>query len=133
MEDDADDYLLTRDLLGEIAAFECEVEWAASYAAGRQAMGGRRFDVCLIDYRLGGRTGLELLREAAADGCGAPLILLTGQDERAVDLEAMKAGAADYLIKGRLEAGLLERSIRYALEHKRAEESLRRRRSANGR
>src|SRR5436190_264170 len=42
------------------------------------------------------------------------------QGEREVDLQAMAAGAADYLVKGRLDSGLLERSIRYAIERKRA-------------
>ena len=65
------------------------------------------------------------MREALAGGCRAPLILLTGQGDREVDLEAMKAGAADYLIKGQIDAPLLERTIRYAVERKRTEETLR--------
>ena len=73
-------------------------------------------DVCLVDYRLGAETGIDLLRAALERGCQAPIILLTGQGEHEIDLEAMKAGAADYLVKGRLDAGLLERSIRYAIE-----------------
>src|SRR5207249_11403069 len=77
-------------------------------------------DICLIDYRLGARNGIELLRQALERGCVAPVILLTGQGEHEIDLQAMKAGAADYLVKGRLDAGLLERSIRYAIERKRA-------------
>src|SRR5207244_2436622 len=62
----------------------------------------------------------ELLRAALERGCKAPIILLTGQGEREIDVEAMKAGASDYLVKGRLDAGALERSIRYAIERKRA-------------
>jgi two-component system cell cycle sensor histidine kinase/response regulator CckA len=54
------------------------------------------------------------------------MILLTGQGDHEIDLEAMKAGAADYLIKGQLSANTLERAIRYAIEGKRAEERLRR-------
>src|SRR5689334_18115447 len=77
-------------------------------------------DVCLLDYRLGARTGVELLRAALEQGCKSPIILLTGQGEHEIDMEAMKAGAADYLVKGRLDAGTLERSIRYAAERRRA-------------
>ncbi|MGI8786793.1 MAG: EAL domain-containing protein [Pyrinomonadaceae bacterium] len=124
VEDDEDDFLLTRDLLGEIKMFECEIEWAANFAAAKKAFAEKTFDICLIDYRLGERTGLELLREAVADGFRAPMILLTGEENRAVDLDAMKAGAADYLIKGKMEAALLERAIRYALEQRRAAEIL---------
>src|SRR5437660_3190035 len=81
--------------------------------------------VYLVDYRLGGRNGLDLLREARERGCRGPIILLTGQGEREVDLEAMKAGAADYLIKGQIDAAQLERSIRYAIERHEDREALR--------
>ncbi len=124
VEDDEEDFMLTRDLLDDITVFECALQWAGSYAAAKEALSAKTFDVCLIDYRLGERTGLDLLRETIGEGCRTPMILLTGQDDRAVDLEAMKAGAADYLIKGRIDAGLLERTIRYALERKRGEDTL---------
>jgi two-component system cell cycle sensor histidine kinase/response regulator CckA len=83
-------------------------------------MAQNRHEVCLVDYRLGAQNGIELLRAAIERGCAAPIILLTGQGEHEIDLEAMKAGAADYLVKSRLDARLLERSIRYALERQRA-------------
>ena len=54
------------------------------------------------------------------------MILLTGQGDHEIDLEAMKAGAADYLIKGQLDVDKLERAIRYAIEGQRAKERLRR-------
>ena len=54
-----------------------------------------------------------------------PVILLTAQDDHDVDLKAMRAGAADYLIKGQIDKHLLERSIRYAVEHARTLEALR--------
>jgi PAS domain S-box-containing protein len=73
---------------------------------------------------LGERNGLELLQEAVANGCKAPIILLTGQGDHEVDIEAMNAGAADYLEKDKLGAPLLERSIRYAIERKRAEQKI---------
>ena len=73
---------------------------------------------------MGHADGLELLREAMARGCKAPIILLTGNDNWETDVEAMKAGAADYLVKGHLDARLLERSIRYAMERKRAQAEL---------
>ncbi|MDQ6785330.1 MAG: response regulator [Acidobacteriota bacterium] len=124
VEDVEDDFLLIRDLLDEMTTFDCEIRRAATYTAAREAIAEKTFDICLIDYRLGERNGLELMREAIAEGFRAPMILLNGQEERAVDLEAMKAGAADYLLKGRIEGSLLERSIRYALERRRAEDAL---------
>ena len=124
VEDDEDDFLLTRDLLDDITMFDCRTQWAATYEAGRKAIAEDAFDVCLIDYRLGAHTGLELLREATASGFRAPMILLTGQDDREIDVEAMRAGAADYLYKGKVEVVELERAIRYALERRRAEDAL---------
>ena len=95
----------------------------------RRSLRGQQ-SVCLLDYHLGERTGLELLREAVARGCRTPIILLTGNGDREIDVEAMKAGAADYLVKGRFDAHSLERSIRYtigfAVQRQRTLEALRR-------
>src|SRR5690606_40531187 len=90
-----------------------------------EALTTNGFDVCLVDYRLGARDGLQLLREANERGVVTPLILLTGQGDYEVDVRAMMAGAADYLVKGQIDAQLLERSIRYARERQRAEERIR--------
>ena len=120
VEDDEDDFILTRDLFNEIRSRPVQLDWKKTFATGLEAMVRNEHDICLSDYRLGPETGIALLRAAIERGCKAPIILLTGQGEREIDLEAMKAGAADYLIKGRLDAGLLERSIRYAVERKRA-------------
>jgi signal transduction histidine kinase len=126
VDDDEDDYLLTRDLLAEIPACGIDLEWAAGYDAGLDALREDRHDVFLFDYRLGRRNGVELLAEAVSRGCRAPAILLTGQGERDVDIEAMRAGAADYLVKGKIDSATLERSIRYAVERKRDQDALRR-------
>ena len=112
VEDDEDDYVIICDLLSEMERFE--LEWVIDYEDALKAIEREEHDVCLLDYRLGERSGLELLREALRRGYKAPIILLTGQGDREVDLEAMQAGAADYLIKGQIDAPLLERSIRYA-------------------
>ena len=124
VEDDEDDFVLTKELLLEIKRSRFALEWAKTYDAGLELIGRQAHDVYLLDYRLGGHDGLQLLREAVTRGCQAPLILLTGQADGEVDLEAMAAGAADYLVKGRIDATLLERSIRYALERKRAQDAL---------
>ena len=124
VDDDDDDYRLTRDMLAGVAQPKYELDWANAYESGLEAIGRREHDVYLLDYRLGARDGLELLREALRRGCRAPLILLTGQGDRDIDLAAMSAGAADFLPKSQLSAALLERSIRYALDRKRCSEAL---------
>jgi PAS domain S-box-containing protein len=120
VEDDEDDFIITRDLLSEIPGQRFTLDWLKTFDAGLAAMCQNLHDVVLVDYRLGAHDGIELLRAALERGCQAPAILLTGAGERQVDLEAMRAGAADYLVKGHLRAGSLERSIRYAVQRKRA-------------
>jgi PAS domain S-box-containing protein len=120
VEDDEDDYILTRGLFSQMKGRRFQVDWFNSYAQGLEAMTRNQHDVCLLDYRLGPKNGIDLLKAAQERGCQAPIILLTGLGEHTVDLEAMKAGAADYLVKAGLRADSLERSIRYALERKRA-------------
>jgi diguanylate cyclase (GGDEF)-like protein/PAS domain S-box-containing protein len=125
VDDDEDDYVMTRDLLAELGRGGFLLDWVSSYEGARAAVVRGEHDVYLLDYRLGERSGLDLLREAGGEGRGAPMILLTGQGGDEVDAEAMRAGAADYLIKGRLEAPLLGRSIRYAVERARVSRALR--------
>jgi signal transduction histidine kinase len=125
VEDDEDDYVLTRDLVAGIQNGRFHLDWASDYTAGLEVMGRNEHDVYLVDYRLDARTGLDLLREARDRGCRGPIVLLTGLGEREVDLQAMKSGAADYLVKGRIDSSLLERSLRYAIERRRDREALR--------
>lgn len=126
VEDDEDDFVLTTSLLSEIENQKVDVEWAATYVDALSALGKGGHDVCLVDYDLGERTGLELLREAAAVYPSVPMIMLTGQGGYEVDAEAMRAGAADYLVKDEVSTPTLERSLRYAIQHSRLVESLRR-------
>ena len=120
VEDDQDDFFITQRLLSKTPTFSCEVDWAGTYQEGLDSITEENYDIGLIDYRLGARDGLELLREALQYGTEASLILLTGQGDLEVDLRAMAAGASDYLIKGEIDEHLLERSIRYAIDRKRA-------------
>jgi len=120
VEDDEDDFIITRDLFSEMAGRRFRLDWARTVTEGLETMALNRHDVCLVDYQLGAQNGIELLRAALEAGCQAPIILLTGAGEHEVDLQAMQAGAADYLVKTHLQANTLERSIRYALQRKRA-------------
>lgn len=127
IDDDRDDYFLVRELFADVNGSGYALDWAPDYDAALEAICRGEHDVYLLDYRLGRRTGLDLLREARAKGCLGPVIMLTGQGERDVDVAAMEAGAADYLDKGRLDAALLERAVRYALQQRRHEAELERR------
>lgn len=115
IEDDEDDHVLVRDLLSEVFGQELKLSWMPDGKQGLKALIEGGFDLYLVDYRLGDQDGIELVRRGIVEGCKAPIILLTGQDSRDIDLEAMSAGAVDYLIKGKLTASLLDKSIRYAI------------------
>ena len=124
VEDDEDDFVLTKSLLDEIGDARFDVQWSNSYEDALEKMSGSscHFDVCLLDYRLGAQTGLELLRDARGLGSKCPSILLTGQGDHEIDVQATLTGAADYLVKGDLNALQLERSIRYAVQQRQIEE-----------
>jgi diguanylate cyclase (GGDEF)-like protein/PAS domain S-box-containing protein len=117
VEDDEDDYLITRDLLASQNRMLFDLDWCAAYEDGLTQIRARRHDAYLIDYRLGQHTGLDLVREGFGSGPRAPVILLTGQDDYEIDLEASALGVADYVTKQALDATGLERAIRYAISH----------------
>ena len=125
IDDDEDDYLITREMLAQTHARKVDLTWAESYSQGRDLIfSSQRFDAVLMDYDLGANTGIDLIREASTSGYAAPFILLTGRGSFSVDVEAMRAGASIYLIKTEINPLLLERSIRYAIERKQIEQAL---------
>ncbi|MBI5687509.1 MAG: response regulator [Verrucomicrobia bacterium] len=124
VDDEEDFYVLTRELLAGIPGNRYEVDWVGSYDAALGVLEADQHAVWLVDYRLGVHDGLELMREVINRGSKAPMILLTGQGDHEIDMAAMKIGASDYLPKDHIDARTLERSIRYALERVRSQESL---------
>lgn len=115
VEDDEDDVVLAREYLSESEYYKFKVDWIANPQRAREKMLTERFDIFLIDYRLGSENGLDLIKFVQDKGVLVPCILLTGQGDMKVDLDASRYGAADYLVKTELSPSLLERSIRYAL------------------
>lgn len=124
VEDDEDDFFLTRTQLRRARTFLPTVTWAQTFEDGLDKLRTEAFDVALVDYRLGAHDGLELLRAAADAGVTTPIVLLTGQNDLEVDVQAGTAGASDYLVKG-VDPAQLERSIRYARDRRRAEGQIR--------
>ena len=112
VEDDENDYLITRDLLAGQARTRFRVEWCNEY--GRRAGRDRRAAPRHLPGRLPPRPshGLELVQAGFASRPLAPVIILTGQGDHEIDLEATELGVADYLVKQDLNAHTLERSIR---------------------
>jgi signal transduction histidine kinase len=119
IDDDEEDYMITQHIIADIPNKKYDLEWVNAYDKGITAIHQTLHDIYLVDYRLGINSGLELIRQAIREGCTAPLILLTGQGDQEIDEKAMKAGAADYIVKSTLNPYQLERSIRYSIEHAR--------------
>lgn len=128
IDDDEEDFLIISDMLSEISNPRYKLDWVSSFDKGLEAIGRAEHDIYLLDYLLDARNGLDLLEAAVSMGCRAPIIFLTAYGNYDIDLRAMKAGAADYLVKGEFTAPLLERAIRYSIERKAVEEELRRHR-----
>ena len=117
VEDDEEDYLITADMLASQERVRFRVDWCADYDDALQTIREHRHHVYLIDYRLGARTGLDLVREAFGPRAHAPVIVLTGQSDYEIDVAASALGVTDYLVKHEIDATALERAIRYAISH----------------
>jgi diguanylate cyclase (GGDEF)-like protein/PAS domain S-box-containing protein len=126
VEDDEDDFIITRGMLRAQQRVSYDIDWTQSYDSALATIVEARHDLYVVDYRLGQHTGLDLIRDAWGSDPQAPVILLTGQDDYQVDLEATQLGVTDYLVKGSIDPQSLERTIRYAMRHHQAMLDLRR-------
>jgi len=116
IDDDRMQCLITQASFAQFRQEKFEVEWANTYEKGLKKLLSGDYSACLLDYQLGERDGLLLIREAVAAGCRVPIIFLTAETGENIDMQAMEAGALDYLIKGEINTQALERSLRYALK-----------------
>lgn len=124
VEDDEDDFLITRDLLLDASPVAIELSWRDSLDSGIRALHELSIDVALVDLMLGPDSGLDLIQYARDEGITTPFILLTGQGQKELDARAVELGAADYLTKGETDSHTLLRSIRYAIDRAQANENL---------
>jgi PAS domain S-box-containing protein len=125
VDDNEDDFVLTQRLLRSAKFEQFQLDWIPRFDEGIAAVRSQQHDAYLIDQWLDGHTGLELVRQAAREGCKAPMILLTGKGDDDLLLDALLAGSADYLDKTRLDGYLLERAIRHAIDRNQHFEELR--------
>lgn len=118
------EYLLIADILSHIRQTSYELVWCDKLDIALQKILSQEFDVALLDYYWGENTARDLLNAARVQACQTPIVVMTDEMETEVDLEAIRAGAADYLIKGQIDHLLLERALRYAIERKQTEQHL---------
>ncbi|MBF0287168.1 MAG: SpoIIE family protein phosphatase [SAR324 cluster bacterium] len=129
IDDDELQYIIIEKLLEKIPSPQYKLDWACNYEEAMIAIETNQHDAYLVDYHLDACQGTTIIRNAINKGCTAPMILQTSDTHRSVDLEAMEAGAVDYLVKSQINGVLLERSIRYAIERKETERQLERQNS----
>ena len=123
VEDDEDDYILIRDLLNDVPEQQFQLDWVATFLEAVAAIQHQHHDVYLVDYRLGEHDGLELLKLIDRED-SSPVIILSGQGDRELDIAALRSGAADYLDKTYLHSSLLEHYIRSSIERNQALKAL---------
>lgn len=121
IDDDEEDFFLLKKTFSAIPNSPFVLDWTPSFDEALTLINKRQHDVFMIDYRLGARTGLELLKLAEAEQRSEPFILLTGVDDREVEWRSMRLAAADYLIKGTINSEVLSRALYYALQRKQIE------------
>ncbi len=116
VDDDEDDFIITSDFIKSIPGNTFSIEWCSNYNLGIERLLMGAHDLYFVDYRLGAKSGVDFLKEAKANNCTDPIVLLTGKGNYAVDIQAMELGAIDYLVKTELTVEKMERCIRYAVE-----------------
>lgn len=125
VDDDPDDVELVRAQLAQ-AHLErpFEVESVGRLSAALARLARKDVDVVLLDLGLPDSAGTQGVTRMAREASDVPVVVLTGNGDEATGLRAVQAGAQDYLVKGQAKGPLLERSLRFAVERKRAEHAL---------
>jgi PAS domain S-box-containing protein len=116
VDDDEDDYFIIAGYISDIQKNKFIIDWCNNFDTALKKINNREYDIYFVDYRLGNRTGLDLLKEACNEDFDDPIVLLTGKGNKDIDIRAMESGATDYLIKSELAIEKLERCIRYSLD-----------------
>jgi PAS domain S-box-containing protein len=127
VEDNPGDARLFNELVRDTGAGQWKLVQVDRLSAALERLRHETFDVMLLDLSLPDADGLDTLIRAHTEAPKVPIVVLTGHDDEALAVRAVRAGAQDYLVKGRMDGDLLVRSIRYASERGRAVEALERR------
>ncbi|HET6763936.1 MAG TPA: hybrid sensor histidine kinase/response regulator [Longimicrobiaceae bacterium] len=120
VEDNPGDARLLRELLRE-TSYPTELVYATRLDEARQAVSESAFDVVLLDLSLPDAHGLETVSRMLQAAPDVPIVVLSGLDDETVAMQAVQAGAQDYLVKGHAEPAVLSRSLRYAVQRKQLE------------
>ncbi len=119
VEDNPGDARLFKEALKEAYASKFELVHHESFGQALAYLATQNPDVVVLDLGLPDAHGIEVVQKTRASAPTVPLVVLTALNDEALGLQALHEGAQDYLIKGQLDASLLSRALRYAMERKR--------------
>lgn len=126
VDDDEDEFHLLQDALKEATGKTYILDWAGNYKDAIEHITEDLHDAYLIDYHLGGKTGLDLIREAMERiGCRKPLIMITGFGNQRLDEAVLSLGGADFISKHELTPVALDRVITHAITRTKRERRFR--------
>jgi len=120
VEDNPHIIRLIREYLSESTSLDFHLQHVQELAGALAAVRDKCFDLILLDLTLPDSFGLETFDDVYAAASTSPIVILTNTDDDAQAIEAMRRGAQDYLVKKQLDAASLARSLRYAIERKKA-------------
>ena len=124
IEDNPDDACLLREALDESGDESIELVHVENLDHAAALIGQEHFEVILLDLSLPDSQGIDTVLRAQAHAGRLPIVVLTGLNDDNIALQALRAGAQDYLVKGDINGRMLVRAIRYASERKQAYEEL---------
>ena len=125
VEDNPGDVRLIEEILIETEGASFDLMCAERLSKGLDRLASDDVDVVLLDLSLPDSHGLDTFARVYEEAPQIPIVVLSGVDDEALAIQAVREGAQDYLVKGMADTDILVRSIRYAVERKRAEEELR--------
>ena len=124
VEDNPGDARLVSIMLSEAEDSLFVLKRVECMADGIVSLEQEKFDVILLDMDLPDSHGVGTFNQIKRSASLTPVILMTGNDDKALALQIVKAGAQDYLVKGKINTELLERAMRYAVERQKTLEEI---------
>lgn len=125
IEDNPGDVRLIKEMLGEATGAQFNLECVDRLKTGLKRLTEGGIDLVFLDLGLPDSQGIHTFLRVKSQEQKVPIIVLTGLEDEELAIKAVRNGAQDYLVKGQVDGNLLVHAIRYAIERKRVEQSLR--------
>jgi diguanylate cyclase (GGDEF)-like protein len=132
IEDNPGDARLIQEMLAEDPSTPFRLRTAERLSRGLEQLSLEQTELVLLDLSLPDSSGLETFDKVYAHSPKVPIIVLSGNDDQTLALHAVKSGAQDYLVKGKIDRGLLLKAMQYSIERKRYQEELERQANFDG-